>query len=324
MTFDNPFILNALFIVIPCFIIELESYRVRIPKLKLLGLLSSGLRTRAVLSTVFFDLFLMCCITGVAGPRWGSRVVNEYRRGVDLVFAFDVSRSMLAGDSDPSRLGRAVSVAREVVVNTGDVRLAIAMAKDRGVLALPLTHDKNALLSFLDSLEIVNMTGRGTNIENLLDAAGTAFLDAFSTKHIVVLFSDGESVSGVIQNAVDRAVMSDISIIAVGVGTDEGAVVPDMKRPDGSIEPTLDSAGTPIVSRRESAALRNVAQRSGGIYIDGNTPNAGKVLTVHIRELASETMVNSFHIETTPRWTLFIIAAILFFILSKYVEKKRA
>ncbi|MDR0784331.1 MAG: VWA domain-containing protein [Treponema sp.] len=323
MTFDNPFILNALFLVIPCFIVELGLYFIRVSKLKAMRILSSGLRIRAVLSIVFFDLFLMCCITAAAGPRWGYHAVSEYRRGIDAVFAFDVSRSMAIEDIEPSRLGKAVSIAREAVVNAGDARLAVAIAKDRGVLALPLTQDKNALLSFLDSLETVNMTGRGTNIESLLDAAGTAFLDVFSTRHIVVLFSDGESISGIIQNAVDRAVLRDISIVAVGVGTDEGAATPDMTRPDGSRELILDSAGNPVVSRRDSAALRNAAQRSGGIYIDGNTPNAGGILTNHIRELAPKVGAISFHTETTPRWTLFIIVAILFFILSKYAEKKR-
>jgi Ca-activated chloride channel family protein len=324
MTFDNPFILNALFLIIPCFIVELGLYLIRGTRLKTLGLFFDGLGIRAVLSTMFFDFFLVCSIVAAAGPRWGTHVVSEYRRGIDAVFAFDVSRSMMIGDADPSRLGRAVSVAREAVVNRGDSRLAIAMAKDRGVLALPLTRDQNALLSFLDSLETVNMTGRGTNIESLIDAAGTAFLDAFPAKHVVVLFSDGESLSGVIQSAVDRAIMNDISVIAVGVGTDEGAEVPDMIRPDGSYAPILDSTGTPIVSRRDSAALRNAAQRSGGIYIDGNMPNAGKILTVRMRELAPGPGGNSFHIETTPQWTLFIVIAIFFFILSKYTEKKWA
>ncbi|MDR1215512.1 MAG: VWA domain-containing protein [Treponema sp.] len=324
MTFDNPFILNALFLIIPCFIVELGLYLIRRSRLQALGLFSGELRIKAVLSFIFFDFFLACGIIAIAGPRWGTHVVTEYYHGIDAVFAFDVSRSMLIEDVEPSRLGKAVSVAREAATNTGNARLAVAMAKDRGVLALPLTRDNNALLSFLDSLETVNMTGRGTNTESLLDAAETAFLNTSPAKRVIVLFSDGESLSGAIQSAVDRVVLRDISIVAVGLGTDEGAMPPDMMLPDGSFEPVLDGAGKPIISRRNSVVLQNMAQRSGGIYIDGNAPNAGRILTLRMREFAPEIGVGSFHIETTPRWSLFIITAIFFFILSKYMEKKRA
>jgi Ca-activated chloride channel family protein len=323
MTFDNPFILKALFFVVPCFVVEMGLYLIRKPRLQALGLFSGKLRVRVVLSVLFFDFFLVCCIIAAAGPRWGTRVVTEYYQGIDVVFAFDVSRSMMVEDVEPSRLGKAVEAAREVVINTGNAHLAIAMAKDSGVLALPLTRDKDALLSFLDSLKTVNMTGGGTNIESLLDASETAFFDTSPAKHIIVLFSDGESLSGTIQSAVDRAVLRDISIVAVGLGTDEGAPPPDMMLSDGSFAPVLDDAGKPVVSRRNSAVLQNVAQRSGGVYIDGNAPNAGGILTMHIRELAPTSGVNSFQSETAPRWVLFIIVAIIFFILSKYVEKKQ-
>jgi Ca-activated chloride channel family protein len=322
MTFDNPLILKALFLIIPCFVIELGLYFVRAGRLRAAGLFSDELRRRAICSFVCFDFFLGCGIIAAAGPRWGTRVITEYHYGIDAVFAFDVSRSMMIDDVEPTRLGRAVEAAREAIVNLGGARLAIAMAKDRGVLAIPLTFDKSSLLSFLESLRTVNMTGKGTNIESLLDAAGGAFLDTSPAKRVIVLFTDGENFSGSLQSGVERAILRGISIVAVGMGTDEGGRPPDMILMNGSFAPVLDDRGKPVMSRRDSALLRSVAQRSRGVYVDGNVSNVGRILTLRMQELAPEVGASSFRTEVAPRWGLFIAAAILFFVLSKYAENR--
>ena len=43
----------------------------------------------------------------LAGPRWGQEAVVTETRGLNLAIAVDISRSMLAEDASPSRLGRA-------------------------------------------------------------------------------------------------------------------------------------------------------------------------------------------------------------------------
>jgi Ca-activated chloride channel family protein len=329
MTFDTPFALIGFIILIPFTALETVHYRARGKALKQLNLLGKEQKIRFLLSNIFFALFLASVVTAFAGPRWGTRPVVEYKRGVDAVFAFDVSRSMEVMDIAPFRLGRAALVAKDAVAALGDVRVGTALGKGKGVFALPLTWDMNALAAFFDGLLTESVTGAGTNLENLVDASCKAFQAAFPAKHLVVLFSDGEELSGSLQNAADRAKLIGISLVTVGFGTEEGGEVPQKVKLDpNSGEPIERSIGemkknAPIISKRKRAALQNAADRSGGIFIDGNAQDAAHALTAYIHSLAPETGANSYRIEAAPRWNVFAFAGLVFLLLSKFVEKKR-
>jgi Ca-activated chloride channel family protein len=321
MTFDAPIVLAGLIPLLPFVILEAIHYHRRGKILKLLNLLKKEHKTRCALSTVFFTLFLCCAVIALAGPRWGTRAVVEYKRGVDVVFAFDVSRSMEVVDIEPSRLGRAVSVAREAVALVGNVRIGAAFGKGRGVLALPLTWDTNAVYNFLDSLLSGMQTGTGTNLESLIDTSSRAFLSSFPAKRLIALFSDGESLSGSLQAAVDRARNEGVSVAALGFGTEAGGVVPQRITLDRETGEPLAERDA-IVSARDTEALRNAAERSGGIFIDGNTPDAAHTLAKYIKSLAPESGISSYRMEAAPRWWIFILAALVFLLVSKLAEKK--
>jgi Ca-activated chloride channel family protein len=263
------------------------------------------LRRRYRLSRLFFWLSLGCLIAALSGPRWGLRIVPEYRRGLDVVLALDLSRSMEALDTGLSRLERAAEIGRETVENMGGVRFGAAVSRGRGVLAVPLTSDSEAALSFLAAAGASALTGSGTDLEALVDAAATAFSDSFPSRRVIVLLSDGEALSGVLNEAVDRAILREITLAAVGIGSDEGAAVPP-------------ETGVPVISRRRPEVLENAAIKSGGIYIDGNSPEAPRLLRSYLESLAFESGAGGGRTEKKARWNLFVIAALLFFGASKY------
>jgi Ca-activated chloride channel family protein len=273
------------------------------------------LRRRYRLSSVFFWLALGCLIAALSGPRWGLQIVPEYRRGLDVILALDLSRSMeirdtgLSGLSDLSglsRLERAAEIGRETVENMGGVRFGAALSRGRGVLAVPLTDDSGAALSFLAGVGASALTGSGTDLEALVDAAANAFTDAFPSRRVIVLLSDGEALSGALHEAVDRALLRDISLAAVGIGSDEGAPVP------------AGPGGLTAISSRRPEVLRNAAVKSGGIYIDGNSAEAPRLLRSYLESLAFESETGGGRTEKKARWNLFVIAALLCFGFSKY------
>ncbi|MDR0450500.1 MAG: VWA domain-containing protein [Treponema sp.] len=265
---------------------------------------AKALRGRYRLSSALFLLSLGCLVIAVSGPRWGLRLVPEYRRGLDVILALDVSRSMEAGDPGLSRLERAAEISRETVENMGGVRFGAALSRGRGVLALPLTGDSEAVLSFLAGLGSPALTGRGTNLESLVDAAAAAFSDSFPSRRVIVLLSDGEALSGSLNEAADRALLREISLAAVGIGSDEGDQLPD-------------ETDVPVVSRRRPQALRNAAVKSGGLYIDGNEAEAPRILRSYLESLASESGAEGGRTEKKPRWNLFVTAALFLFGASK-------
>jgi Ca-activated chloride channel family protein len=152
------------------------------------------------------------------------------------------------------------------------------------------------------------MTGRSTNLEALIDAAADAFQSGSPARKIIVLFSDGESLGGVLANAVNRCAKEGIILTTVAVGSDAGRPVPGIT--ENQIQETI--------SRRDAAVMRIAAERTGGIYIDGNRDDAAFTLSSHLLTLSQETNPGSSRPAPKERRTLFIILAILCYGISKF------
>jgi Ca-activated chloride channel family protein len=310
MTFDYPWALGALTLIIPLILSDfIGSSR------KLNQKLPVGLRKKLRLSVFCFRVFIVCAIIALAGPRWGTGPsISEYRRGLDVVFAVDVSRSMdirdvpATGDEWQSRLERGLFIARESVKAVPGSRFATVIGRSRGYLAVPLTWDNEAVLGFLETLDGSSMTGRSTNLETLLDATASAFQSSSPARKVIVLVSDGEALEGSIKNAVNRSVRDGIIISAVATGSDEGRPVPA----DGSSE------NSDAVSRRDTAVLFMACEKTGGAYIDANRSDAASILSDHLYSIARETKPQGGHGESKERRVLFIILAIIAYAVSKF------
>jgi len=185
------------------------------------------------------------------------------------------------------------------------------------------------------------MTGRSTNLEALLDAAISAFQSTSPARKIVILISDGESHSGTLRNALVRCIQEGVIVNSVAIGSDEGRQIPlhtadSMIAADwsaanwgeGSSRGGQSPAAQTVTSRREAAVMRNAAERTGGIYIDGNREDATSVLSAHLLSLSRNveflrTDDNSKK-EPKQRRTLFIMLALAFFAASKFITRTAA
>jgi Ca-activated chloride channel family protein len=185
------------------------------------------------------------------------------------------------------------------------------------------------LSAFLEGISTSRITGRGTDPEKLVDAAAAAFKDEFPGKRRIILFSDGEALSGNLAAACDRCLARDIGIIAVGLGTEPGGPVP----PAGVFPGFDPAAGEPdgqgIISRADPAALRGAAARTGGLYIDGNTGAAEGLLAECLAHDGASgprqaedpgSGETGFRREPKSRRYVFILAALAFFGLSKLLS----
>ena len=310
--FDTPIALSAFAVFIFLVLFDILGRQRKFTRK-----LPEELNKKMRLSILFFRLFIAFAIIALAGPRWGTGYsTSGYRRGLDVVFAIDVSRSMdirdaLSGGETQSRLERGLSISRESALYVSGARFAAAIGRGRGYLAIPLTWDNEAALSFLESLDGSSITGRSTNLESLVDAAADAFQSSSVAQKAIVLVSDGESLGGVLRNAVIRCVREGVMINAVAVGSDTGRLVPF-----GADDPQAP----PVVSRREAAVMRTAAERTGGVYIDGSREDAASVLAAHLHSLAQETGTPDSRKEPKERRTLFIILALIAYGASKFAH----
>jgi Ca-activated chloride channel family protein len=316
LAFDNPWILAGMVIIIP---LALSDYLSPLRK-RISGKLPKNARIQLFASRFFFYLFLCFLISALAGPRWGARQArSEYRRAVDVVIAVDVSKSMLINDgkvvgpinnlSDEgiTRLQQGVSIVREAVSKLGGMRFAVAVSRNRGIVAIPLTWDDGAVLAFLEAIDGSSLTGRGTNLESLLEACVGAFQPSYHSNRVILLVSDGEELAGSIRNALSHCNRNDITVTSILTGSDEGAPVP------GGVVPGSED----IISRRDAAAMRMAAGQTGGIFIDGNRDDAANLLISHLRSLAVETKSPISNETNKERWFVCLLLAIMAYGLSK-------
>ena len=301
--FDYPWALLGFAVFIPLILGDFLAAR----RKKIQKSLPTKLQARLFASQVLFRIFLACIITALAGPRWGigEAAMPKDHRLVDAVIALDVSRSMEVQDgrgtyqdggepSGISRLEQGLSIIREVVEKAPGMRFGAAISRNRGIVAVPLTWDSDAVLTFLDAADS-SVTGRGTNLESLLDAAAGAFQSAHPSARVIILVSDGEAHSGSLKAALGRCKRDGIAVSAVAVGSEEGG--------------TLDEGR--IKSYRDSTAMRMAAGQTGGIYIDGNREDASGMLAGYLYSLAPGSQARKSQAERKARWFIFIMSAII-------------
>jgi len=267
--------------------------------------LPAELNKKLNVSFIFFCMFVVFSLFAVIDMSQENEfVVSEYSRGLDIVFAIDVSRSMDIDDAQTggavSRLQRGISIIKGSAAVVSGARFAAVIGRDRGYLAVPLVHDGEAAVNFMESIDVSSMTGRSTNLEALVESAAGAFLASSAARKIIVLVSDGESHSGVLRNAINRCVREGIIVIAVATGSDEGRPVP--------LGETQSSAA---VSKRDAAVMRYIAEKTGGLYIDGSRDDASSVLFSYLSSHTHETNSAGRGNNSKPKRTFFIIFAVI-------------
>jgi Ca-activated chloride channel family protein len=310
--FDNPWALLGYAIFIPLVLYNYFSPHGQ----KIQRRLPGNLQKKLWASRAFFWFFLACIIAAMTGPRWGveqtstlpAGLPGEYRRSVDMVIAIDVSRSMEITDEQEgeiSRLERGLTIVKDAAGKAAGtvsgMRLGVAVSRNRGIVAVPLTWDSDAVFAFVDAADS-SMTGKGTNLESLLDAASSAFQSSHPSTKMILLVSDGEALSGSLRAAVNRCKRDSITVISIAVGSDEGRIIP------GESE---------IISRRDSGAMRMAAGQTGGIYIDGNREDAAETLAGYLRSLTAGLETKGNNNESETRWFIFAMLAIMAFGASK-------
>ena len=103
---------------------------------------------RSGLKNVLMALVLLSLVLGIANPQTGSKMESVQREGIDLIFAVDVSKSMLAEDVAPSRLARARQLVSACVDELGGDRVGLIAYAGEAFPQLPITTDHGGCRCF--------------------------------------------------------------------------------------------------------------------------------------------------------------------------------
>jgi len=207
-------------------------------------------------------------VLAMARPQWGATLEPVSRKGVDVLFAVDISESMLAEDTEPSRLLKARQEAMRLLERLeGDRAGLLAYAGSAGVLC-PLTLDDAALRMFLDTLTPDMISWPGSSIAEALRAGIEAFNKEERRYKVLVLLSDGEDTVDAqgAEAAAKEAAEQGIVIHAIGIGTPTGAPIP-MRNAAGVIgDYRKDIDGKVVTTRLDEGLLSRIAESGGGSY----------------------------------------------------------
>jgi Ca-activated chloride channel family protein len=223
---------------------------------------SAGRRT---LKHVLIMVGVACVFVALARPQAGYRWEETHRKGLDILFAVDTSKSMLTQDVKPDRLTRAKMAVNDLVdkLDGDDVGL-IAFAGD-AFLQSPMTLDYDAFRESLDALDTSTIPRGGTDIARAISEAQAAFSTENDHDKILVLITDGEDLEGSAVTAAEAAAKDGVKIFTVGVGTTNGDLIPVPTDNDGT-EFVKDASGQFVKSRLDESMLKKIAAVTGGMY----------------------------------------------------------
>jgi Ca-activated chloride channel family protein len=211
-------------------------------------------------------LLLACAGIGLAlaRPQWGLREITTKNLSEDIVFAMDCSRSMLAADVSPHRLGRARMAVQDFVRRHTNGRVGLVAFAGQAFLQCPLTFDHSAFEDALLALDEKTIVVPGTDVGSALDEAFRA-MEKMDRKKIIVLITDGEDLEkGGVKKAQALAEKG-VVVFAIGVGTEAGAEIRVLNE-QGQMELVRDTKGEAVRSRLDEPTLRSIAEATHGNY----------------------------------------------------------
>jgi Ca-activated chloride channel family protein len=228
-------------------------------------LVSSVSVNRRRIKRTLFALGVGFAFVALARPQAGYEWQETHRKGLEIVFAMDTSKSMLAQDVKPDRLTRAKMGVTDLVGRLNGDGVGLIAFAGSAFLQCPVTLDYDAFRESLDALDVNTIPRGGTDIAAAIHEAEAVFKNRASTEKIMVLVTDGEDLGGEALAVAQEAGKEGVRIFTVGVGGTHGELVP-VPDENGTSGFARDANGQFVKSRLDEAMLKKIAEATGGMY----------------------------------------------------------
>lgn len=217
---------------------------------------------------LLFCLAMACLCFALVNPKVGTKLETVKREGVDVVFALDVSKSMLAEDIAPNRIEKAKQIITQTINSLGGDRIGIIGYAGSAFPQVPITTDFSSAKLFLSGMNTSMVSSQGTAINETIRMAETYYNDEEQTNRVLFIVSDGEDHEGNFLETAAAANKMGIRIFTIGIGTLQGGPIP-IKRNGVLQSYKRDSNGEQVITRLGQENLVDIAETADGEYIDG-------------------------------------------------------
>lgn len=215
-------------------------------------------------------LGLAMLILALVNPKIGTKVEKVKREGIDIVFAIDVSKSMLCEDIAPNRLEKSKQIVSQIINTLGSDRIGIVAYSGSAFPVLPITTDYNAAKMFLQGMNPGMISSQGSNLDEAIQLTEKYFEGSGNTSKLLIMVTDGEDHSEKAEAAAEAAKKKGIKIITIGVGTTAGGPIPEKNFRGVSEGFHRDKkTGEVVITKLQPEALEKIAKTAKGGYING-------------------------------------------------------
>jgi Ca-activated chloride channel family protein len=317
MTFDAPLLLLLSPMVALAF--AAGAWLARRQRIRLARRWSSSLgrlaRSRGGWAPPLLGLSALLAAVGLAGPRAGRTEVQTATRALSLVFAVDISRSMLAEDVAPSRLQRAGREARRLIQDLEGDRLGLIAFAGRSYILAPLTVDGGAVRMYLDALDPDLASEGGTSLGAVL-AQGAELLGAATdaADRVLVIFTDGESHDTLPEVVARAEALKEAGVRLVVVA--EGRALPTripLRDSAGTLtEYKQDEDGNVVRTQRRDDVLQAVVDAAEGTLVPNELPDQAGAVRDLVAAMKRAPTAETRTADLVPRaWIPALAAALL-------------
>lgn len=223
---------------------------------------------KSVLKITVLCLAIALMSFALVNPKIGTKLETVKREGVDIVFALDVSKSMLVEDIAPNRLEKSKQLITQILNSLAGDRVGIIGYAGSAFPQVPITTDFSAVKLFLANMNTDMVSSQGTAIAEAVHLAQSFYDDEDQKNRILILLSDGEDHEGNISRIAEEAAAKGIRIFTIGVATVEGGPIPIKK--NGVLQYYLrDRNNEQVISRLGEDTMKEIARITNGEYLHG-------------------------------------------------------
>jgi tetratricopeptide (TPR) repeat protein len=264
--------------------------------------------------------FTLCgfAVAGLVEPDGSQKIT---RKGIDVMIALDVSKSMLAQDIQPSRLERAKQVVSKIIDNSPEDKIGFVIFAGRAYLQMPMTVDHEAAKMYLSSASPDDVPTQGTVISDALKMCSSAFNPKEKTYKAIILISDGEDHDDDALKIAKQLGKEGIMINTIGIGSPQGAPIMD---PETNSYKT-DDKGNTVITKLNQQELSEIAKDGNGLYqLYSTTNEVANNIKTRLSGIGREAAVSDSSYKAFKQYFQYLLgAALAFLIIEFFVSEKR-
>lgn len=279
--------------------------------------------TKSYIKTSLTLLIISILVFGLVNPKIGTELKTVKREGVDIVFAIDVSKSMLAEDIAPNRIFKAKRLVSEIFNKLGSDRVGIIAYASTAIPVLPITNDFSSAKMFLESLNTDMLSSQGTSIVEAIELSKGYFDDENQTNRVLCILSDGEDHEYDENQFISTLSDSGIIILSVGLGSTRGAPIP-IKENNIVKSYKKDDKGEVVITKLNDELLKKIATQSSGKYIKGdNTSLVVDEIINELKEMDKKEFESKQFVSFKDQFQWFLGAGLLLFLVNSIIFDKK-